>query len=77
MAREPGKCSDGHPCEVNGIFIRCPVCGWVDDSTLSDLMSSPGFVPAGEIIAKYRPSVSQEPVRAKLLGTIQTVRGVL
>lgn len=49
MSRQPGKCPDGHPCEVNGIFIRCPVCGWLDDSTLDDITSSPGFVPAEEV----------------------------
>lgn len=77
MSRQPGKCPDGHPCEVNSIFIRCPVCGWIDDSTFADITSSPGFVPANEVIAKHRPSESQEPVRAKLIGTIRSPQGVL
>lgn len=36
--RKPGCCPAGHLCsEVNGIFIKCHLCDWIDDSTFADI----------------------------------------
>jgi hypothetical protein len=35
--RIPGHCPNGHKCEVNGIYIRCAICNWIDDSTFADI----------------------------------------
>jgi hypothetical protein len=49
-AREPGHCPLGHPCEVTGIYIKCPRCGWMGDSNLADL-----FSPQGGFVSGQRP----------------------
>ena len=45
MSRKPGQCPEGHTdCDINGLYIHCRICGWIDDSTLEDFMVSEGFV---------------------------------
>jgi DNA polymerase III epsilon subunit-like protein len=47
--RKPGHCPKGHNCEVtgtiNGLFISCDICGWLDDSTLGDITTAESFKP--------------------------------
>ena len=41
--RKPGYCPEGHRClneDINGLTIKCHICGWLDDSRLSDFVIS-------------------------------------
>lgn len=48
MDRKPAHCPNGHDCNktgvINGLFIMCNKCIWIDDSTFEDIENSVGYV---------------------------------